>query len=425
MALGARGPHVPAPLFAPPELAASHFAPREMVPVFDAAPDLRGESELIEKVHAYDPKADTGLIDAAYVVARKAHATQRRDNGEPYITHPLAVADILAGYRLDTASIATGLLHDVVEDTPVKLPDIESRFGHEIAGLVDGVTKLTRLELQSDRTKQAENFRKLVLAISRDIRVLLVKLADRLHNMRTLHYVREPERRQRIARETMDIYAPLAERIGMEAVKVELQTLAFAQLEPEAYDTIQARLNFLRGQGADVIEDVRTELKRVCEEAGVQVLEVTGREKSPYSIWEKMHERNVAFEQLSDIMAFRIVVPSKEACYAALGAVHSAYQVITGRFKDYISTPKSNGYQSLHTGVTLREPRNQKIEVQIRTREMHEVAEAGSRHTGFTKPRTHRGRYPRRTCIISAGCRTSWKSSKIRQRRTSSSRTPS
>ncbi len=375
--MGARGPEVPAPLFAPPELAAPHFLPRDMVPVFDSPPDLQRESELIEKVQAYDPKADTGLIDAAYVVARKAHASQRRDNGEPYITHPLAVADILAGYRLDTASIATGLLHDVVEDTSVKLPDIETRFGREIAGLVDGVTKLTRLELQSDRTKQAENFRKLVLAISRDIRVLLVKLADRLHNMRTLLYVREPERRQRIARETMDIYAPLAERIGMEAVKVELQTLAFAQLEPEAYDTIQARLNFLRGQGADVIEDVRAELKRVCEEAGVQVLEVTGREKSPYSIWEKMHQRNVAFEQLSDIMAFRIVVPSKEACYAALGAVHSAYQVIAGRFKDYISTPKSNGYQSLHTGVTLREPRNQKIEVQIRTREMQEVAEAG------------------------------------------------
>jgi len=377
MAWGANGPEVPAPVFAPSEAVASSVAARQIRPPPDAPPDLRLESELIGKVHAYDPKADTGLIDAAYVLARKAHAAQRRDNGDLYITHPLAVADILAGYRLDTASIATGLLHDVVEDTPVKLPEIETRFGHEIAGLVDGVTKLTRLELQSDRTRQAENFRKLVLAISRDIRVLLVKLADRLHNMRTLHYVREPERRQRIARETMDIYAPLAERIGMEAVKVELQTLAFAQLEPEAYDTIQARLNFLRGQGADVIEDVRAELKRVCEEAGVQVLEVTGREKSPFSIWEKMHQRNVAFEQLSDIMAFRIVVPTKEACYAALGAVHSAYQVIAGRFKDYISTPKSNGYQSLHTGVTLREPRNQKIEVQIRTREMHEVAEAG------------------------------------------------
>jgi GTP pyrophosphokinase len=342
---------------------------------------------LAEKIHAYDPKANTGLIDDAYTLARQAHGTQLRDNGDLYITHPVAVADILAGYRLDTASIATGLLHDVIEDTPVKLPEIQTRFGREIAGLVDGVTKLTRLELQSDRTKQAENFRKLVLAISRDIRVLLVKLADRLHNMRTLHFVQDPERRNRIARETMEIYAPLAERIGMDAVKTELQTLAFAQLEPEAYATIQARLNFLRGQGADVIEEVRAELKRVCEAAGAPVIEVVGREKSPYSIWEKMHRRNVAFEQLSDIMAFRIVMASKEACYMALGAVHSAYPVIAGRFKDYISTPKSNGYQSLHTGVTLREPRNQKIEIQIRTADMSDVAENGvAAHWVYKEP---------------------------------------
>ena len=342
-----------------------------------ARPGIVRQFELTEKIQAYDPKANTGLIDAAYVLAMQAHGAQRRDNGDPYITHPVAVADILAGYRLDTASIATGLLHDVIEDTPVKLPEIATRFGKEIAGLVDGVTKLTRLELQSDRTKQAENFRKLVLAMSRDIRVLLVKLADRLHNMRTLHFVQNPDRRKRIARETLEIYAPLAERIGMDAMKSELQTLAFRELEPEAYATIQARLNFLRGQGADVIEEVRQDLRRVCEESGVRVVEVTGREKTVYSIWEKMHRRNVAFEQLSDIMAFRIVVPTKEECYAALGAVHSAYPVIAVRFKDYISTPKSNGYQSVHTGVTLREPRNQKIEVQIRTAEMHDVADNG------------------------------------------------
>ena len=348
-------------------------------PVVDGRdrPKIIRQFELTEKVHAYDPKADTALIDAAYVMAMKAHGAQKRDNGDPYITHPVAVADILASYRLDTASIITGLLHDVIEDTPVKLAEIEARFGKEVAALVDGVTKLTRLELQSDRTKQAENFRKLVLAMSRDIRVLLVKLADRLHNMRTLHFVQNEDRRKRIARETMEIYAPLAERIGMDAVKTELQTLAFAQLEPEAYDTIQARLNFLRGQGADVIEEVRSELIHVCKEAGIEQVEVSGREKSPFSIWEKMQRRNVAFEQLSDIMAFRVVVPTKEACYAALGAVHSAYSVISGRFKDYMSTPKSNGYQSLHTGVTLREPRNQKIEVQIRTPEMHDVAENG------------------------------------------------
>src|SRR5579875_2376905 len=239
-------------------------------------PEILRQFELTERVHAYDPTADTSLIDAAYVLAMQAHGKQTRENGDPYITHPIAVAGILAGYKLDTASIVTGLLHDVIEDTEVRLPEIASRFGPEIASLVDGVTKLTRLELQSDRTKQAENFRKLVLAMSRDIRVLLVKLADRLHNMRTLHFVRQPERRQRIARETMEIYAPLAERIGMDALKTELQTLAFAQLDPEAYDTIQARLNFLRGQGADVIDEVRDELARVCREAGVEVLEVTG-----------------------------------------------------------------------------------------------------------------------------------------------------
>ncbi len=341
------------------------------------APRLSPAEELVRRVALYDQKADGALITAAYEFARAAHAEQRRDNGDPYITHPLAVAMILAGYKLDTASLCTALLHDTIEDTKASLAEISRRFGADVAGLVDGVTKLTRLELQSDRTKQAENFRKLVLAMSKDIRVLLVKLADRLHNMRTLHFVREAARRERIARETMEIYAPLAERIGMDQVKTELQTLAFAQIEPAAYETIQARLNFLRGQGADVIEEIRHELRGICEAAGVPVFEVTGREKSPFSIWEKMQRRKVSFEQLSDIMAFRIVVPTREACYAALGAVHAAYPVIAGRFKDYISTPKSNLYQSLHTGVTLRHPRNQKIEVQIRTRAMHEIAENG------------------------------------------------
>ncbi|WP_419729377.1 RelA/SpoT family protein [Lichenicola sp.] len=332
---------------------------------------------LIRRVKSYDPNADTALIERAFEIARSSHADQKRDNGEPYITHPLAVAGILAGFRLDVASICTGLLHDTVEDTGLKLPQLSAQFGPTIAALVDGVTKLTRLELQSDRTKQAENFRKLVLAMSRDIRVLIVKLADRLHNMRTLHYVKAIDRRQRIASETMDIYAPLAGRIGMDKVKTELQNLSFQELEPEHNATIQARLNYLRGQGADVIEEVRRELTRLCLEAGVPVAEVTGREKSAFSIWEKMQRRSIAFEQLSDIMAFRVLVPTRESCYVALGAVHAAYPVITGRFKDYISTPKANGYQSLHTGVTLRQPRNQKIEVQIRTPEMHDIAENG------------------------------------------------
>ena len=343
--------------------------------------------QLAERVHSYAPHADTALIDAAYDVAANAHGTQTRDNGDPYITHPIAVAEILAGYHLDVASICTALLHDTVEDTGVTARDIEARFGPTIAGLVDGVTKLTRLELQSDRTKQAENFRKLVLAMSRDIRVLLVKLADRLHNMRTLGFVTKRERRQRIAHETMDIYAPLAARIGMDQLKTELQNRSFAELEPDAHSTIQARLNYLRGQGADVIEEVRRELAQVCGDAGVAVLEVSGREKSAFSIWQKMQTRNVAFEQLSDIMAFRVVVPTRENCYMALGAVHNAFPVIAGRFKDYISTPKANGYQSLHTGVTLRHPRNQKIEVQIRTREMQDIADLGvAAHWTYKEP---------------------------------------
>ncbi|AOX19271.1 RelA/SpoT family protein [Kozakia baliensis] len=338
------------------------------------APSING---LLRRIESYDPAADLDMIRRAYAVAEQAHREQARDNGEPYIIHPIAVANILAGFRMDATTIAVGLLHDTVEDTGVTHASLRADFGEEIASLVDGVTKLTRLELQSDRTKQAENFRKLVLAMSRDIRVLIVKLADRLHNMRTLHYVQRQDRRQRIARETMDIYAPLAERIGMDRVKTELQNLSFAQLEPEADATIRARLNFLRGHGADVIEQVRKELTELCVEAGLPEVEVTGREKSPYSIWAKMQKRNVAFEQLSDIMAFRVLVPSRDACYVALGAIHGAYPTIAGRFKDYISTPKSNGYQSLHTGVTLRHPRNQKIEVQIRTSEMHDLAENG------------------------------------------------
>jgi guanosine-3',5'-bis(diphosphate) 3'-pyrophosphohydrolase len=368
----------PAPAFAPDGTPSGPKAPGQTVAeTLGRLPFAARERELTRRVHAYDPRADISLIDAAYVLASEAHARQQRDNGDPYITHPLAVAEILAGYRLDIGSIVTGLLHDTIEDTGIKLPQIESQFGQDVAGLVDGVTKLTRLELQSDRTKQAENFRKLVLALSRDIRVLLVKLADRLHNMRTLHFVASEDRRKRIARETIEIYAPLAGRIGMDAIKSELQSLSFAQLEPEAFDSIQARLKFLRGQGADIIEEVRQELIRVCGNAGLDGIEVTGREKSPHSIWEKIQHRNIAYEQLSDIMAFRVLVRTRDDCYMALGAIHSAFPVIAGRFKDYISTPKANGYQSIHTGVTLREPRNQKIEVQIRTFAMHNVAENG------------------------------------------------
>ena len=342
------------------------------------APAAQAEAvgaDLVAQVRAYDPKADGAVISRAYDFAEKAHATQTRDNGDPYFTHPVEVAHILTGYKVDTNSIVTALLHDVVEDTAVTLADIEKGFGRDVARLVDGVTKLTRLELQSDRTKQAENFRKLVLAMSEDIRVLLVKLADRLHNMRTLRFVRDENRRRRIAAETLEIYAPLAERIGMDAVKTELENLAFRELQPDACASILARIAFLRGEGADVIDRVTDDLKRLLAEHGI-ASEITGREKSPYSIWLKMHRRNVAFEQLSDIMAFRVVVPTVDDCYRALGVVHAAFRVVPGRFKDYISTPKPNGYRSLHTGVILAES-SQKIEVQIRTREMHEIAEYG------------------------------------------------
>ncbi len=330
--------------------------------------------ELVERVKTYEPGADEDALNRAYVFSMKAHGTQKRASGDPYYAHPVEVAGILTEKRLDSASIVTALLHDTVEDTETTVDEIRRLFGEEIAGLVDGVTKLTQLELQSDRTKQAENFRKLVLAMSQDIRVLLVKLADRLHNMRTLHFIEPAEKRRRIARETMDIYAPLAERIGIRDWKEELEDLAFRELNPDARASILNRLAFLREQGGDLIGRVRDELSRLINENGIAA-EVSGREKTPYSIWRKMQRKNVGFEQLSDIMAFRVVVESVEDCYRTLGMIHHAYSTVPGRFKDYISTPKPNGYRSLHTG--LIGPERQRIEVQIRTWEMHEVAEYG------------------------------------------------
>ncbi len=341
-------------------------------------PGLDAVLAFCDRVCTADPRLDRDLISRAGRFAAEAHAPQARQNGEPYIIHPVAVADILAGYRLDSATIATALLHDVVEDTPHGLGEIERRFGAEVARLVDGVTKLSRIEVQSERTKQAENLRKLLLALSEDLRVLLVKLADRLHNMRTLGFVPKPEKRQRTARETLEIYAPLAERIGMEALKTELETLAFREQNPEAWASIAQRLTYLRGRSGDIIAEIEQELRDALTMSGVAFEEVSGREKSPYSIWRKMQAKNVAFEGLSDVMAFRVIVTEKPACYMALGAIHDAFKVIAGRFKDYISTPKTNGYQSLHTGVLLPGRRDEaKIEVQIRTREMHHVAEYG------------------------------------------------
>ncbi len=330
--------------------------------------------ELVERVRSYDPGTDEDALNRAYVYAMKVHGSQKRESGDPYFSHPIEVAGILTDLKLDDNSIITALLHDVVEDTETTLEDVERMFGKEIARLVDGVTKLSQLELQSEQTKHAENFRKLVLAMSEDIRVLLVKLADRLHNMRTLGCVKSEEKRRRVARETMDIYAPLAERIGMQRFKDELEDLAFAQLNVDARDSVQARLEFLRQAGEDLPDKIVDRLKRDLAEDGIEAW-ISGRVKSPYSIWRKMQRQNVTFEQLSDLMAFRVVVRDVTQCYQALGLLHSRYPVVPGRFKDYISTPKPNGYRSLHTG--LIGPERQRIEVQIRTREMHEVAEFG------------------------------------------------
>jgi GTP pyrophosphokinase len=330
--------------------------------------------ELVERVKSYDPTADEDAINRAYVYAMKMHGSQLRASGDPYFSHPIEVAGILTKYRLDSSSIITALLHDTIEDTPATQAEIERLFGVEIGRLVDGVTKLNRIELQSDHAKQAENLRKLVLAMSEDIRVLLVKLADRVHNMRTLNYIKNPEKRRRIALETMEIYAPLAERIGMQELKMELEDLAFSELHADARGSIVQRLSFLREQGGDLIGRILEELRKTFADAGVKAA-VSGREKTPYSIWLKMRKMNVGFEQLSDIMAFRIVVDSIEDCYRALGVIHSRYPMVPNRFKDYISTPKPNGYRSLHTGVFG--PERHRIEVQIRTQEMHEVAELG------------------------------------------------
>jgi GTP diphosphokinase / guanosine-3',5'-bis(diphosphate) 3'-diphosphatase len=297
--------------------------------------------ELVELVKSYDTKADEAALNRAYVYSMKAHGSQLRASGDPYFSHPVEVAGLLAQMKLDTASIITGLLHDTVEDTVATLDDIERLFGPEIGRLVDGVTKLSRIELQSDKTKQAENFRKLVLAMSEDIRVLLVKLADRLHNMRTLRFIDSNDKRRRIARETMDIYVPLAERIGMHRMKDELEDLAFQELHPDARASINARLGFLREQGGDLVSRIVAEMTETLREGGLAEI-VSGREKSPYSIWRKMQRKNISFEQLADVMAFRVLVDSVGDCFQALGNIHSAYPVVPGRFKDYISTPKPN-----------------------------------------------------------------------------------
>ncbi len=328
---------------------------------------------LIDLVRAYNPKSDETLIRDAFDFGREMHEGQFRHSGEPYFTHPAAVAAILAEQRLDDASIVTALLHDTIEDTRASFDIVAQRFGREIADLVDGVTKLTNLQLSSTETQQAENFRKLFMAMSKDLRVILVKVADRLHNMRTIRAMR-PEKQLKKARETMDIYAPLAGRMGMQWMREELEDLAFRVINPEARASIMRRFITLQKEAGDVIERITGDMRRELDAAGIEA-DILGRAKKPYSIWRKMQEKEMGFSRLSDIYGFRLVTGSEEDCYRVLGVIHRRWRAVPGRFKDYISQPKSNGYRSIHTTVSGRD--GKLVEVQVRTRQMHEVAETG------------------------------------------------
>ena len=329
--------------------------------------------DLLALVRTYNPKTNTSLIQAAYDYGRDMHAGQFRQSGEPYFTHPVAVAAILTQQHLDDATIVTALLHDTIEDTRSTYSEVADRFGPEVADLVDGVTKLTNLQLSSSETKQAENFRKLFIAMSRDLRVILVKLADRLHNMRTIRAMRVEKQAQK-ARETMDIYAPLAGRMGMHWMREELEDLSFRVINPEARSSIIRRFISLQRESGDVMQKITGDMRIELERVGIEA-EVFGRAKKPYSIWRKMEEKGVGFSRLSDIYGFRIITESEEDCYRALGAIHQRWRAVPGRFKDYISQPKSNGYRSIHTTVSGRD--GKRVEVQIRTRQMHDVAETG------------------------------------------------
>jgi len=329
--------------------------------------------DLVERVRSYNPDTNEDLLNRAYVYAMKAHGSQTRASGDPYFSHPLEVAAILTDLKLDDATIVAALLHDTIEDTEATRAEIDQIFGSEIGALVEGLTKLKRLELVSREAKQAENLRKLLLAISDDVRVLLVKLADRLHNMRTLEFV-PPESRKRIAEETLDIYAPLAGRMGMQEMREELEDLSFRTLDPEAHAVVKQRLDALAERNRNLIGEIETQLTTNLRSNGLTA-KVYGRRKKPFSIWTKMERKSIGFEQLSDIFAFRVIVSDIEACYRALGIVHTTWPVVPGRFKDYISTPKQNDYRSIHT--TVIGPGNQRVELQIRTEEMHRIAEFG------------------------------------------------
>src|SRR6266850_1925525 len=336
-------------------------------------PQMMRQYDLIERVRRYNPNTTEPLLNRAYVYAMKAHGEQMRASGDPYFSHPLEVAAILTDLKLDDATIVAALLHDTIEDTEATRAEIDYVFGHEIGALVEGLTKLKRLELVSREAKQAENLRKLLLAIADDVRVLLIKLADRLHNMRTLEFVPHASRR-RIAEETLDIYAPLASRMGMQEMREELEDLSFHTLDPEAYAVVMQRLDALAERNRNLIGEIESQLSKNLQKNGIAA-RVYGRRKQPFSIWTKMERKSVGFEQPSDIYGFRVVMQDVEACYRALGVVHTTWPVVPGRFKDYISTPKQNDYRSIHT--TVIGPGKQRVELQIRTHDMHEVAEYG------------------------------------------------
>jgi GTP diphosphokinase / guanosine-3',5'-bis(diphosphate) 3'-diphosphatase len=337
--------------------------------------------DLVERVRTYNPDTNEDLLNRAYVYAMKAHGSQTRASGDPYFSHPLEVAAILTNLKLDDATIVAALLHDTIEDTEATRAEIDQVFGQEIGALVEGLTKLKRLELVSREAKQAENLRKLLLAISDDVRVLLIKLADRLHNMRTLEFV-QPAARHRIAEETLDIYAPLAGRMGMQEMREELEDLSFKTLDPDAYSVVRQRLDSLAERNRNLISEIESQLSKNLQRNGLAA-HVYGRRKRPFSIWTKMQRKSVGFEQLSDIFGFRIVLDDVASCYRALGVVHTTWPVVPGRFKDYISTPKQNDYRSIHT--TVIGPGKQRVELQIRTEEMDQIAEFGIAAHAFYK----------------------------------------
>tara|TARA_R110000868_G_scaffold56830_3_gene176078 strand:+ start:10537 stop:12768 length:2232 start_codon:yes stop_codon:yes gene_type:complete len=337
-------------------------------------PAIPSADELIERIRKYFPTVDADYVRRAYDFAEEAHRPQRRQSGEPYFGHVAAVAMILADLRMDVATVCTGLLHDTVEDTPATLEELIELFGPEVAGLVDGVTKLGQMELRSKRTKQAENLQKLVVAISSDVRVLIVKLCDRLHNMRTLGAIPRPEKRERIARETLEIYAPLSRRIGINKVCVELEDLAFKHINPAAHESITKRLQLLRDQHSEEVSLVSAAISQRLEGAGIEA-RIFGRQKRPYSIWRKLERKGLTFDDIADIYAFRLIVTEPDDCYRSLGVIHQAWRCVPERFRDFISVPKPNNYRSLHT--TVIGPNSVRIELQIRTEAMEAVAEDG------------------------------------------------